>query len=206
MLTPVPSQAIHSSPPIADCSRRVDSLVRVSQQQRWKNRKKKPRFFCLSLSGSLGLAVRTWAHGCGPGHTRQPTRETTERDAEVRYKWQFFWRRSRGPAPYIRRSAMHRSKLDIGGADAGAGGMSISSGSSGASGMGASSSSSDASAMAQPTGSSGAGSGSICLANNAPVACSSLATSTASRKNQRRCGRASDANQPSTPGLCRRGT
>ena len=33
----------------------------------------------------------------------------------------------RGPAPYTRRSAMHRSKLDIGGAAAGAGGMSISS-------------------------------------------------------------------------------
>ena len=58
---------------------------------------------------------------------------------------------------------MHRSELDIGGADAGAGGMSISSGSSGASGMGASSTSSDASAMAHSTGSSGAGSGSIDL-------------------------------------------
>ena len=75
---------------------------------------------------------------------------------------------------------MHRSKRDIGGADAGAGGMSIGSGSSGASGMGASSSSSYASAMAQSTGSSGAGSGSICLANNAPVARSSVASSTAS--------------------------
>ena len=52
---------------------------------------------------------------------------------------------------------MQRSKLDIGRADAGAGGMSI------RSGMGASSSSSDASAMAQSTGSSGAGSGSMCL-------------------------------------------
>ena len=76
---------------------------------------------------------------------------------------------------------MHRSVLDIGGADAGAGGMSISSGSSGASGMDTSSSSSDASAMAQSTGSAGAGSGTISLANNAPVACSSLAFSTASR-------------------------
>ena len=64
-----------------------------------------------------------------------------------------FWRSQRGPAPYTRRSAMHRSKLDIGGEDAGAGGMSVSSGSSGASGMGASSSSSDASAMAHSTGS-----------------------------------------------------
>ena len=50
---------------------------------------------------------------------------------------------------------MQRSKFDIGSADAGAGGMSISSGSGGASGMGASSSSSDASAMAHSTGSSG---------------------------------------------------
>ena len=58
-----------------------------------------------------------------------------------------------------RRRAMQRSKLDIGRADTGAGGMSI------RSGMGASSSSSDASAMAQSTGSLriGAGSGSMCI-------------------------------------------
>ena len=43
---------------------------------------------------------------------------------------------------------MQRSRLDMRGADAGAGGMSISSGSSGASGMGASSSPSVASAIA----------------------------------------------------------
>ena len=36
--------------------------------------------------------------------------------------------------------------------------------------------------MAHSTGSSGAGSGSMCFANNSPVACSSLAFSTASRK------------------------
>ena len=59
-----------------------------------------------------------------------------------------------------RRRAMQCSKLDIGGADAGAGGMSI------RSGMGASSSSSDAFSMAQSTGSSGAGSGSMCLAKS----------------------------------------
>ena len=41
-------------------------------------------------------------------------------------------RPQRGPAPYARRSAMHRSKFDLGGANAGAGGMSISSGSGGA--------------------------------------------------------------------------
>ena len=60
---------------------------------------------------------------------------------------------------------MHRSRLDMRGSDAGAGGMSISSGSGGASGIGASSSS-DASAMAQSTGSSGAGSSSMCLAHH----------------------------------------
>ena len=56
----------------------------------------------------------------------------------------------RGPAPCTRRSAMDRSKLDIGGADARAGGTSISASSRGAGalGMGASSSSSDTSAMA----------------------------------------------------------
>ena len=52
---------------------------------------------------------------------------------------------------------MQRSKLDIGRADAGAGGMSI------RSGRGASSSSSDASTVAQCTGSSGTGSGSMYL-------------------------------------------
>ena len=82
----------------------------------------------------------------------------------------------RGPAPYTRRSAMHRAKLHVGGADAGAGGMSSSSGSvyAGASGVGASSSSSDASAMPAST-SRRAGSGSIFFfANKSPVACSSL--------------------------------
>ena len=74
-------------------------------------------------------------------------------------------------------TAMHRSKLDIGGADAGTGGMSISSssGDAGASGMGASSASSDASVMGHSTGSAGAGSGSMRFANKSPVACSSLA-------------------------------
>ena len=52
---------------------------------------------------------------------------------------------------------MQRSKLVMGGADAGAGGMSISSGSGGASGMGASSSPYVASAMAQSTGVLGSG-------------------------------------------------
>ena len=64
----------------------------------------------------------------------------------------FFFETQRGPAPYTRRRAMQRSKLVTGGADAGAGGMSISSGSGCASGMGASSSPSVASAMASPLG------------------------------------------------------
>ena len=58
--------------------------------------------------------------------------------------------RQRGPTPYTRRSAMHRSKLDIEGAeDAAAGGMSTSSGSSASACGGVpSSSSSDSSAIA----------------------------------------------------------
>ena len=64
---------------------------------------------------------------------------------------------------------MQRFKFDIGGADAGAGGMSMISGSGGASGMGASSSSSDASAMGQSTGSSGAGSGSMSCRHVKPL-------------------------------------
>ena len=77
---------------------------------------------------------------------------------------------------------MHRSKFDIGGADAGAGGMSITSGSGGASGMGASSSLSEASAMAHPTGSSVAGSGSMCLEIRSSREWSAVASVTASRK------------------------
>ena len=110
VLKPLPSQANHSSPPIAVGPGRVtlarnlhtcfDSLVRVSSHSREtcshvglgpcfatatlkKIFQKENFFFCLSLSGSLGLVVRTWKHGCGPGHTRQPARETTERDAEM---------------------------------------------------------------------------------------------------------------------------
>ena len=70
---------------------------------------------------------------------------------------------------------MQRSKFDIRGADARAGGMSISSGSGGASGVGASSSSSVASAMAHSTGSSGAGSGSMCLEKSSSWAWSAAA-------------------------------
>ena len=43
----------------------------------------------LSLSGCLGLVVRTWKHGCGPGHTGQRTRETTERRWDM-MQGQFF--------------------------------------------------------------------------------------------------------------------
>ena len=77
---------------------------------------------------------------------------------------------------------MQRFKFDIGGADAGAGDMSISSGSGGASDMGASSSSCDASAMAQSTTSSGAGSGSMCLEKSSSWAWSAAASSMPSLK------------------------
>ena len=91
VLTPVPSQAIHSSPPIktgrllGPC---LGTLLRNwhSCWTPWSVFRKsnggsteKTRFFCLSLSRSLGLVVRTWKHGCGPGHTRQLTRENRER-------------------------------------------------------------------------------------------------------------------------------
>ena len=90
---------------------------------------------------------------------------------------------------------MHRSKLDIGSADAGVGGMSISSG-SGASGMGASSSSFDASARG--------------LRERAPARCAWRRAHrgrgvprlpSQHRGNCRRCGHASHANQSSTPGF-----
>ena len=101
-------------------------FVRVSQQQRWKffffffKKKKK---LCLSLSGSVRLVLRTWTHGTT---VTWDNRETVTYDAGVNFCWV-----QRGPAPYTKRSAMHRSKLDMGGADAGAGGMSISSRSGG---------------------------------------------------------------------------
>ena len=79
---------------------------------------------------------------------------------------------------------MHRSKLDIRGADAAARGMAISPGSGGAdaSGMGASSSSSDASAMAHTGKPSSAGSGVMCLAKSSQRAWSAAASVTAPRK------------------------
>ena len=129
--------------------------------------------------------VRTWKHERGQDtrHNRyvRQQRETPGYDPGGN----FFGGAQRGPEPYTRRSAMHRSELDIGGPHAAIGGMSISTGSggAGASGMGASSSSSDASAVVHSTRSSGAGSGSICFANKSPVACSSVSFATASRKN-----------------------
>ena len=79
VLVPVPSQAINSSPPI-QTGRLLGPCFATAMTE---EPQKKLGFFCLSLSGSLELVVRTWKHGCGPGHTRQPTRETTERDAEM---------------------------------------------------------------------------------------------------------------------------
>ena len=92
--------------------------------------------------------VKTWKHERGQD-TRE-NRETVRHDAGGIFGLNA-----------TRRSAMHRSKLDVGGADAGAGGKSIRSGRVGAD----ASSSSDSSAMAHSTGPSGAGSGSICFAN-----------------------------------------
>ena len=65
------------------------SMVRVSQQQRRKNQKHNSLFLSVTVwePGTGGQDVK---HGCGPGHTRQPTRETTESDAEMRCKWHFF--------------------------------------------------------------------------------------------------------------------
>ena len=79
---------------------------------------------------------------------------------------------------------MQRSRFDMRGADAGAGGMSISSRSGGASGMGASSSpsSSVSSAIAHIGGPSSAGSGAMCLAKRSSREWSAAASSTASRK------------------------
>ena len=79
---------------------------------------------------------------------------------------------------------MQRSRFDMRGADAGAGGMSISSGSGGASGMGASSSpsSSVSSAIAHIGGPSSSGSGAMCLAKRSSREWSAAASSTASRK------------------------
>ena len=59
----------------------LDSWVRVSQQQRWKSQQNKLVF----------LSVTVWERGSGQdvetraweGETGQPTRETTERDAEM---------------------------------------------------------------------------------------------------------------------------
>ena len=160
----------------------LDSLVRVSQQQRWKNHKN--TFFvchCLGAwepgTGGQDVETRAWA-----GRMGQPKRGTTERETLRCDAGGNCWRRQRGPAPY--QAQCDAPLPSIRGAEAGAGSMSFSSGSggAGASGMGASSSSSDASAMAHSTGSSGASSGSICLATRSPLACSLLAFPTASRK------------------------
>ena len=77
----------------------LDSLVRVSQQQLWKTQKK--YFVCHSLG------ARDWWSGRG---------DTLRCDAGRN-----FWESSTRE-----RSSMHRSKLDIRGADTRAGGMSIS--------------------------------------------------------------------------------
>ena len=115
-----------------------------------------------------------------------------------------FFRPQHGPALFKRRSAMHRSKLDIGGADARAGGMSINSGSggAGASGMGASSSSYNVSAMAHSLGSSGAGSSSVRFEKSSSWAQSAAASSL---QWAYPCGHTVGANRCATPGFSRKG-
>ena len=88
-----------------------------------------------------------------------------------------------------RRRPIQRSKFDIGRADAGADGMSMTSGPGGASCVGASSSSSEASAMAHSTGSSGAGSGSMYLENRSSRGWSAAASVKASRNSPSLCAR-----------------
>ena len=56
-----------------------------------------------NLSGCGDMETQAWAQ-----HTRQPTRETTERETLRCDAGGNFRRRQRGPAPYTRRSAMHR--------------------------------------------------------------------------------------------------
>ena len=153
----------------------LDFLVRVSKQQRWKNRK---QLAFLSVTvwepGSLGLVwldleTQAWA-----GHTRQPTRETTERDAEMRRKWLFFGGvnvfRHHVPGA-VRCSAPSRtSEVRI-------------------PELVACQSAPAPVAHGPVHKSAGAGSGSICLASNAPVACSSLASSTTSWNSASLCAR-----------------
>ena len=112
VLTPAPSQAIDSSPPIAVGNRRVriprnshtcfdslvrvsktperlahmlHSLIRVSQQQRWNHQTTKSPLFGLLLSGSQELVVTTWARevrGVVFHTTRWTQRWTREYDKE----------------------------------------------------------------------------------------------------------------------------
>ena len=157
VLTPVPSQAIHSR---ACLNLHHSDIQGTAQKSPCVNtflrpEKKKETFLSLSLSlGRTPTDTTTERHDTRDnGHVRQQ-----RDDVFFLGRWLLL--------VATKRRAMQRSKLDIGRADAGDGGMSIISGSGGASGMGASSSSSDASSMAQSTGSSGAGSGSMCLAKS----------------------------------------
>ena len=160
VLTPVPVQAFHSRACLnlhhsdiqgtAQKSPCVNTFLRPSQK------KKRPSCLCLGTPGQDTQNKDTRDNG----HVRQQRARCDMMQVAF-----FFGRHQRGPAPYTKRNGMQRSKFDIGRADAGVAGMSISSGSSCASGMGASSSS-------QSTGSSGAGSGSVCLEKSSSCASS----------------------------------
>ena len=119
----------------------------------------------------------------------------------------FFCKTHRGPEPYTSRRAMQRSRFDMRGAGAGAGGMSISSGSGGASGMGASSSpsSSVSSAIAHIGGPSSAGVWCDVPGEEIIAGMERRGLFDCIPESAVAVGRASDANQSTTPGWRCRG-
>ena len=125
-------------------------------------------FDAIALPFSQKKTKIIWESWARHTERRQRTRETTGRhhthgttgtcdNREQNVMLCIFDKTHRSPAPYTRRRAMQRSNLVMGGADAGAGGMSISSSSGGASDMGASSSPSVASAHGPVHGVLGSG-------------------------------------------------
>ena len=162
----VPSQAIHSFPPITVGSRRVDSRETCTYVS---------TAWVVSRANCLG--AWDWWSGRGNTGAGQDTRDNRHvrqhRDAEMRCKWQVF--RGVNAVQHLIPGAV-RCTAPSGTSEVRMPEL-VACQSAPAQAVRLASSSSDATAMAQFTGSSGAGSGSICLANNAPVACSSLASS-----------------------------
>ena len=139
VLSPVPSQAVHSRACLnshhsdiqgtAQKSPCVDTLFEAIALTTSPETTKKNLFFFF-------VTRESWA-----GHTTKTTAQENRPHVTIImcdiFLFFFFCKTHRGPEPYTSRRAMQRSRLDMRGADAGAGGMSI------RSGMGASSSSSD---------------------------------------------------------------